>query len=156
MKKYNPKTIEKKWQEIWDAQNTFSAKENSAKPKKYVLMEFPFPSGDGLHMGHVRGYTAADVLARYYRMTGNEVLYPIGWDAFGLPAENYAIKHGVQPAVSTAKNIANIKKQFKSLGYSFDWSREINTTDPNYYKWTQWLFLKFYQAGKYIYNPPYK
>ncbi len=147
MKKYNPKTIEKKWQEIWDAQNTFSATENSAKPKKYVLMEFPFPSGDGLHMGHVRGYTAADVLARYYRMTGNEVLYPIGWDAFGLPAENYAIKHGVQPAVSTAKNIANIKKQFKSLGYSFDWSREINTTDPNYYKWTQWLFLKFFQAG---------
>lgn len=147
MKKYNPQTIEKKWQEYWQVNNTFVARQNSQKDKKYILVEFPFPSGDGLHMGHLRSYTAADVLARYYRMNNYEVMYPLGWDAFGLPAENYAIKHGVQPAVSTAKNIANIKKQCQRIGYSFDWSREINTTDPNYYKWTQWLFLQFYKAG---------
>ncbi len=147
MKKYNPSQIEKKWQEYWITNNTFSATENSDKEKKYVLVEFPFPSGDGLHMGHLRSYTAADVLARYYRMTGKEVLYPIGYDAFGLPAENYAIKHGVQPKVSTAKNIENIRKQCQRLGYSFDWNREVNTTDPEYYKWTQWLFLQFFKAG---------
>lgn len=147
MKKYNPSQIEKKWQEYWVVNKTFGATENSGKEKKYVLIEFPFPSGDGLHMGHMRSYTAADVVSRYYRMQGKEVLYPIGWDAFGLPAENYAIKHGVQPAVSTAKNISNIKKQCQRLGYSFDWSREVNTTDPEYYKWTQWLFLQFYNAG---------
>lgn len=147
MKKYNPSQIEKKWQKYWTANKTFAANESSGKDKKYVLMEFPFPSGDGLHMGHVRGYTAADVLARYYRMNNFEVMYPIGWDAFGLPAENYAIKHGKHPAETTASNIANIRKQFEKIGYSFDWDREINTTDPNYYKWTQWLFLQFYKAG---------
>lgn len=147
MNKYNPQEVEKKWQDYWASNKTFAAQDSSSKPKKFVLMEFPFPSGDGLHMGHVRGYTAGDVVSRYYRMQGNEVLYPIGWDAFGLPAENYAIKHGKQPAETTASNIANIKKQFQSIGYSFDWDREINTTDPNYYKWTQWLFLKFYEKG---------
>ncbi len=147
MKKYNPQQIEKKWQEYWEANKVFAASDSSDKPKKYVLMEFPYPSGDGLHMGHVRGYTAADVVSRYYRMQGQEVMYPIGWDAFGLPAENYAIKHGKDPKDTTAQNIANIKKQFKAIGYSFDWDREINTTDPEYYKWTQWLFLKFFEAG---------
>jgi leucyl-tRNA synthetase len=147
MKKYNPSQIEKKWQEYWVTNEVFKATENSDKDKKFVLVEFPYPSGDGLHMGHLRSYTAADVLSRYYRMTGKEVMYPLGWDAFGLPAENYAIKHGVQPAITTAQNISNIKKQCQRLGYSFDWSREINTTDPNYYKWTQWLFLQFYKAG---------
>ncbi len=147
MKKYNPQQVEKKWQDYWQTNNVFAAQDDSKKPKKFVLMEFPYPSGDGLHMGHVRGYTAGDVVSRYYRMQGNEVMYPIGWDAFGLPAENYAIKHGKDPKDTTASNIANIKKQFKSIGYSFDWDREINTTDPEYYKWTQWLFLKFFEAG---------
>ncbi len=146
MKKYNAQQIEKKWQELWQQQSFFAASE-SGNAKKYVLVEFPFPSGEGLHMGHVRPYTAADVIARYYRMQGQQVLFPIGWDAFGLPAENYAIKHGKLPAETTASNIANIKKQLQRFGYSFDWSREINTTDPNYYKWTQWLFLQFYKAG---------
>lgn len=146
MKQYNPQQIEKKWQENWLTNNVFQAKE-SQDSKQFVLVEFPFPSGEGLHMGHVRPYTAADVLARYYRMRGQDVLFPIGWDAFGLPAENFAIKHGKLPAETTANNIANIKKQLQRIGYSFDWNREINTTDPEYYKWTQWLFLKFYEAG---------
>ncbi len=144
---YNPQQVEKKWQDYWKDNNVFAANDDSGKPKKFVLMEFPYPSGDGLHMGHVRGYTAGDVVSRYYRMQGHEVMYPIGWDAFGLPAENYAIKHGKDPKDTTASNIVNIKKQFQSIGYSFDWDREINTTDPEYYKWTQWLFLKFYEAG---------
>ena len=147
MKKYNPLQIEKKWQEYWITNQTFKADETSNKDKKFVLVEFPYPSGEGMHMGHVRPYTAADVLARYLRMAGKEVLFPMGWDAFGLPAENYAIKHGVQPSVTTAKNISNIKRQFQSIGYSFDWLREFSTTDPEYYKWTQWLFLKFFEAG---------
>lgn len=147
MKKYNPSQIEKKWQEFWEANRTFASTENSDKEKKFILVEFPFPSGEGLHMGHLRSYTAADVLARYFRMQGKEVMYPIGWDAFGLPAENYAIKNKVHPSVSTAKNIANIKKQCKRIGFSFDWDREVNTTDPDYYHWTQWLFLQFYKAG---------
>lgn len=147
MKKYNPSQIEKKWQDHWLNNGVFAASDDSPKEKKYVLMEFPYPSGDGLHMGHVRGYTAGDVLARYYRMNNFEVMYPIGWDAFGLPAENYAIKHNKDPKDTTTSNIANIRKQFQAIGYSFDWSREVNTTDPEYYKWTQWLFLKFYEAG---------
>lgn len=145
MQKYNPKKIEAKWQDYWATNNVFRA--DDFGNKKYILVEFPFPSGDGLHMGHLRSYTAADLVARYYRMKGFNVMYPIGWDAFGLPAENYAIVHGKQPAETTAKNIANIRKQLHRLGYSIDWSREINTTDPNYYKWTQWLFLQFYKAG---------
>lgn len=147
MIKYNPQKIEKKWQAYWDEHQTFLARDDSTKPKKYILTEFPFPSGDGMHMGHVRPYTAGDVLSRYWRLQGREVLYPMGWDAFGLPAENYAIKHGKQPKDTTVRNIAAIKKQLKSLGLSFDWSREINTTDPAYYKWTQWIFLQFYKAG---------
>lgn len=145
MKKYNSQQIEKKWQEYWATNNVFEAGDSGEK--KFILVEFPFPSGDGIHMGHLRSYTAADLVSRYYRMKGFNVMYPIGWDAFGLPAENYAIKHGKQPAETTAKNIENIRKQLHRLGYSIDWSREINTTDPNYYKWTQWLFLQFYKAG---------
>ncbi len=145
--KYNPSEIEPKWQKYWLDHGTFKAENNSVKSKKYVLVEFPYPSGAGLHMGHVRPFTAGDVLSRYYRHTGYEVMYPFGWDAFGLPAENYAIKMGVQPEVSTAQNIANARRQVVSWGVSFDWSREVNTTDPAYYKWTQWLFLKFYEAG---------
>lgn len=145
MKKYNASQIEKKWQEYWATNKVFEVADSGKK--KFILVEFPFPSGDGLHMGHLRSYTAADLVSRYYRMNGFNVMYPIGWDAFGLPAENYAIKHGKQPAETTAKNIENIKKQLHRLGYSIDWSREVNTTDPNYYKWTQWLFLQFYKAG---------
>ena len=147
MTKYNPKKIEAKWQKYWQMQKTFLAKNGSKKDKRYVLTEFPYPSGAGLHMGHLRGYTAGDVTSRYLRMQGYEVLYPMGWDAFGLPAENYAIKTGVQPAISTAANIKNAKRQMQGWGMSFDWSREVNTTDPEYYKWTQWLFLQFFKAG---------
>ncbi len=147
MTKYNPKKIEAKWQKYWQTHKTFLAKNGSKKPKKYVLFEFPYPSGVGLHAGHLRPYIASDTYARYQRLTGHEVLYPMGWDAFGLPAENFAIKTGVQPAISTAANIKNAKRQTQSWGLSLDWSREINTTDPEYYKWTQWLFLQFFKAG---------
>ncbi len=147
MQKYNHKKIEAKWQKYWQAKKTFLAKDFSKKPKKYVLVEFPYPSGEGLHMGHLRPYVAADVYSRFNRMKGNEVIFPMGWDAFGLPAENFAIKKGVHPSVSTKKNVANAKRQIQSWGLSFDWSREVNTTDPNYYKWTQWIFLQFYKAG---------
>lgn len=147
MKRYNPKSIEAKWQKYWQAKKTFVAKDASPKKKKFILVEFPYPSGAGLHMGHMRGYTAGDVTSRYWRLKGQEVLFPIGWDAFGLPAENYAIKTGVHPKKSTAKNVSNFIKQINSLGYSFDWSREVDTTDPDYYKWTQWLFLQFFKAG---------
>ncbi|MDB5254610.1 MAG: leuS [Parcubacteria group bacterium] len=143
MNSYDPKEIEPKWQKVWEEQGIHHAKEDVKKPKYYALMEFPYPSGDGLHTGHVRGYTAMDIIARKRRMEGYNVLYPIGWDAFGLPAENYAIKTGIQPAITTKKNIENYRKQFKSLGMSLDWDREVDTTDPKYYKWTQWLFLKF-------------
>ncbi len=144
---YEPKKIEKKWQKTWETKRVYHSKNFSKKPKKYVLVEFPYPSGAGLHMGHLRSYIAADVVSRYNRTKGFEVMFPIGWDAFGLPAENYAIKMGVQPEISTAKNIKNFKAQINSLGISFDWSREVNTTDPSYYKWTQWLFLQFFKAG---------
>lgn len=147
MQKYNYKKIEAKWQKYWEENGTFEAKDKSKKPKKYVLTEFPYPSGEGLHMGHLRPYTAGDVVARYNRLKGNEVMFPMGWDAFGLPAENYAIKNKVHPSVSTKKNVANAKKQLQSWGMSFDWSREVNTTDPSYYKWTQWIFLQFFKAG---------
>ena len=147
MPKYNPQQIEKKWQEYWQKKKQFFAKDFSKKPKKFVLVEFPYPSGAGLHMGHLRPYVAADVFARYHRMKGFEVIFPMGWDAFGLPAENYAIKMGVHPSITTAQNIKNAKKQMHSWGLSFDWSREINTTDPKYYKWTQWLFLQFFKKG---------
>lgn len=147
MQKYNPKKIESKWQKYWEVKKTFVSSNKSKKKKKYVLIEFPYPSGAGLHMGHVRPYVAGDVYSRYMRLRGFEVMYPMGWDAFGLPAENFAIKHGIHPSKTTAKNILNAKRQVKSWGVSFDWSREVNTTDPLYYKWTQWLFLQFYKKG---------
>ncbi|OGE95096.1 MAG: leucine--tRNA ligase [Candidatus Doudnabacteria bacterium RIFCSPLOWO2_02_FULL_48_8] len=147
MDKYDHKTIEAKWQDFWEKEKIYQASDSSKKPKKYVLVEFPYPSGEGLHMGHLRPYTAGDTFSRYWRMKGFEVLYPIGWDAFGLPAENYAIKNKVHPRVSTAKNVENAKRQLKSWGMSFDWSREVNTTDPGYYKWTQWIFLQLFKAG---------
>lgn len=145
--KYSPEKIEKKWQKKWLEAKVYFADDKSEKPKKYILMEFPYPSAAGLHAGHLRGYAAGDVISRFYRAKGFNVMYPIGWDAFGLPAENYAIKMGVQPDVSTKENIKNAKRQFNSWGMSFDWGREINTTDPEYYKWTQWIFLQFYKKG---------
>ena len=147
MAEYNFKEIEKKWQDRWEEAHAFEAENGSDKEKFFGLIEFPYPSGQGLHVGHPRSYTAMDIIARKRRMQGYNVLYPIGWDAFGLPAENYAIKNNVHPAVITAKNIANFKRQLKMLGFSFDWSREVNTTDPNYYKWTQWIFLQLFKKG---------
>ena len=145
--RYDFKTIEEKWQKKWEEEKAFCAEEHSDKEKFFGLIEFPYPSGQGLHVGHPRSYTAMDIIARKRRMQGYNVLYPIGWDAFGLPAENYAIKNNVHPAVITAKNIANFKRQLKMLGFSFDWSREVNTTDPEYYKWTQWIFLQLFKKG---------
>ena len=147
MNPYNPKQIEKKWQKYWEKNKLDQAKDFSKKPKYYCLIEFPYPSGDGLHVGHTRSNTAMDIIARKRRMQGYNVLYPIGWDAFGLPTENYAIKMGVHPKIVTKKNTDNFRKQLKSLAFSFDWSREINTTDPKYYKWTQWIFLQLYKKG---------
>lgn len=144
---FNHQEIDKKWQNQWESTGVFHAKDNSDKPKFYCLIEFPYPSGAGLHVGHPRPYIALDVIARKRRMEGNNVLYPIGWDAFGLPTENYAIKTGRKPQDVTAENIATFTRQIKSLGISFDWSREINTTDPEYFKWTQWMFLEFFKAG---------
>ncbi len=145
--KYSPEKIEKKWQKIWDKKKFFNVREKKDKKKSYILVEFPYPSGDGLHVGHVRSYSALDAVARKKRLEGKNVLFPMGWDAFGLPTENYAIKTGVHPRKATDKNIATFRKQLKSLGLSFDWSREIDTTDPKYYKWTQWIFLQLYRAG---------
>ncbi|CAH1850046.1 leucine--tRNA ligase [Convivina intestini] len=144
---FNHQQIEKKWQEYWDQHKTFQAKDESDKPKYYALDMFPYPSGQGLHVGHPEGYTAADIVSRYKRAQGFNVLHPMGWDAFGLPAEQYAIKTGNNPATFTNENIQVFKKQIKSLGFSYDWSREINTTNPNYYKWTQWIFEKLYEKG---------
>ncbi len=147
MANYNPKEIEKKWQDIWDEEKAFETSTDYSKPKYYALVEFPYPSGQGLHVGHPRPYTALDIVARKRRMQGYNVLYPMGWDAFGLPTENYAIKNHIHPKEVTKNNVARFKQQLKSLGYSFTWSREVNTTDPNYYKWTQWIFLKLFKAG---------
>lgn len=147
MNKYEHKQIEKKWQDIWDEKSCFVAPQDYTKPKFYALVEFPYPSGQGLHVGHPRSYTALDIVARKKRMQGFNVLYPMGWDAFGLPTENFAIKNHVHPADVTKQNVARFKSQLKALGLSFDWSREINTTDPNYYKWTQWIFLQLFKKG---------
>ena len=144
---YNFKEIEKKWQKKWYDEGTFYAKDDYSMKKWYGLIEFPYPSGQGLHVGHPRSYTALDVIARKRRMQAYNVLFPIGFDAFGLPAENYAIKNHVHPKITTEKNIAHFKEQLKSIGFSFDWSREVNTTDPNYYKWTQWIFIQLYKHG---------
>ena len=144
---YNHKVVEKKWQKVWDDNKAFAATDDYSKPKYYALVEFPYPSGQGLHVGHPRPYTALDIVARKRRMQGYNVLYPMGWDAFGLPTENYAIKNKIHPKEVTKNNVARFKAQLHSLGYSFDWDREINTTDPDYYKWTQWIFLKLFKAG---------
>jgi leucyl-tRNA synthetase len=144
---YPFKEIENKWQNIWLENKAFIASDKSSKPKYYALIEFPYPSAEGLHVGHPRSFTAMDIIARKRRMEGHNVLFPIGWDAFGLPAENFAMKHGVHPRESTKRNIANFKRQLKMLGFSFDWDREINTTDPAYYKWTQWIFLRLFNSG---------
>ena len=144
---YNHKAIEQKWQKVWDDNKAFAATEDYSKPKYYALVEFPYPSGQGLHVGHPRPYTALDIVARKRRMQGYNVLYPMGWDAFGLPTENYAIKNKIHPKIVTANNVKRFKEQLHSLGYSFDWDREVNTTDPEYYKWTQWIFLKLFNAG---------
>jgi leucyl-tRNA synthetase len=145
--KYDFAAIEKKWQKVWDDENTFAAVNDYTKPKYYALVEFPYPSGQGLHVGHPRSYTALDIVARKKRLQGYNVLYPMGWDAFGLPTENFAIKNHIHPEIVTKNNVARFKAQLKSLGLSFDWTREINTTDPNYYKWTQWIFLQLFKHG---------
>ena len=147
MEKYDYKSIEAKWQKVWDEKQAFAAGTDYSKPKYYALVEFPYPSGAGLHVGHPRSYTALDIVARKRRMQGYNVLYPMGWDAFGLPTENFAIKNHVHPAEVTKQNIARFKSQLRALGLSFDWNREINTTDPDYYKWTQWIFLQLFKKG---------
>ena len=144
---YNHKELEAKWQKVWDDEKAFATSTDYSKPKYYALVEFPYPSGQGLHVGHPRPYTALDIVARKRRMQGYNVLYPMGWDAFGLPTENYAIQNHIHPKIVTKNNVERFKNQLHSLGYSFDWDREINTTDPNYYKWTQWIFLKLFKAG---------
>lgn len=147
MDKYQPQKIEKPWQDRWESQKIYQTLSTSSQPKKYILDMFPYPSGEGLHVGHFKLYVSSDVISRYYRMKGFNVLHPMGWDAFGLPAENYAIKTGIHPKITTENNVANIKRQMQITGLSYDWSREINTTDPNYYKWTQWIFLQLYKNG---------
>ncbi len=147
MRDYNPSDFEPKWQKKWEDVHAFRAENDFSKPKFYGLVEFPYPSGQGLHVGHPRSYTALDIVTRKKRMQGYNVLYPMGWDAFGLPTENYAIKNHIHPRIVTEQNVANFKRQLKSLGFAFDWEREINTTDPGYYKWTQWIFLKLFEKG---------
>ena len=146
-KAYNPEEIELKWQKNWEEAHCFEAEASHDKPKYFALIEFPYPSGAGLHVGHPRSNTAMDIISRKRRMEGYNVLFPIGWDAFGLPTENYAIKNHVHPAGVTQKNIDHFREQLKRIGFSFDWSREVNTTDPNYFKWTQWIFLQLYKHG---------
>src|SRR5207249_5539909 len=145
-KAYDHRMVEAKWQAYWGEQGTFRVMEDPARPKFYCLDMFPYPSGEGLHVGHLEGYTATDIVARYKRMKGFNVLHPMGWDAFGLPAEQFAIKTGLHPSVATARNIGRFKRQLTKIGFSYDWSRAINTTDPAYYKWTQWIFLKLYNS----------
>ena len=145
--KYDPHLIEKKWHRYWEQNKPFKAQEDSKKPKYYVLDMFPYPSGSGLHVGHLIGYTATDILARYKLARGFTVLHPMGWDSFGLPAEQYAMRTGTHPAVTTLSNIKNFKVQLASLGYAYDWEREIMTSDPKYYKWTQWIFTQLYEKG---------
>ena len=147
MKRYNPKEIEPKWQKVWDESKIYNAVDFDKRPKFVMLTEFPYPSGDGLHIGHTREYTLGDIMARHKRMQGHNVLYPMGYDEFGLPTENYAIKNKMTPQAATRQNVANFQKQFESLGLSIDWNRKVNTSDPDYYKWTQWLFLQFFSAG---------
>src|SRR6267378_4130367 len=153
MPSYNPKAIEPRWQQFWEEHKTFRTSDTSNKPKYYILDMFPYPSGAGLHVGHPEGYMATDILARYRRALGYNVLHPMGWDAFGLPAEQYAVKSGQHPRQTTYQNIATFKRQIKSLGFSYDWSREFATTDPEYFKWTQWIFLKLYNSW---FNPDSK
>lgn len=145
--RYDFSKTEKKWQARWKQQETFKTGEAPEKPKYYVLDMFPYPSGSGLHVGHLEGYTASDISARYRRSRGYNVLHPMGWDAFGLPAEQFAIKTGTHPSDTTQKNIANFKETLQAMGFSYDWSREINTTDPGYFQWTQWIFLKLHEMG---------
>ena len=145
--KYEFSQIEKKWQANWQKHNTFSTGNEPDKPKYYVLDMFPYPSGTGLHVGHLEGYTASDITARYKRSCGYNVLHPMGWDAFGLPAEQFAIKTGTHPKATTENNIRSFKETLQAMGFSYDWQREINTTDPAYFKWTQWIFLKLYERG---------
>ena len=145
--KYDYKAVEAKWQKVWEDEKTFHAEIDHKKPKFYALVEFPYPSGAGLHVGHPRSYTALDVVSRKRRQNGYNVLYPMGWDAFGLPTENFAMKNHIHPAIVTKKNVDHFREQLKALGFSFDWDREINTTDPEYYKWTQWIFLQLYKKG---------
>ncbi|HBJ00572.1 MAG TPA: leucine--tRNA ligase, partial [Lysinibacillus sp.] len=144
---FNHQQIEKKWQQYWADNKTFKTENETEKPKFFALDMFPYPSGAGLHVGHPEGYTATDILSRFKRMQGYNVLHPMGWDAFGLPAEQYALDTGNDPAEFTAKNIATFKRQIQELGFSYDWDREINTTDPEYYKWTQWIFIQLYNKG---------
>ena len=143
---YNFRNIERKWQQQWIRDGVYKVPNESAKPKYYVLDMFPYPSGSGLHVGHPLGYIASDIYARYKRLKGYNVLHPMGYDAFGLPAEQYAIEHGVHPAISTAKNISTFRSQLDKIGFCFDWSREVNTSDPKYYKWTQWIFLQLFKS----------
>src|ERR687894_3127860 len=143
--RYNAAEAEPRWQKIWDERGVFTTRNDDPRPKYYVLEMFPYPSGR-LHVGHVRNYTIGDILARYKRARGFNVLHPIGWDAFGLPAEQHAVKTGTHPASNTQNNITNFKRQIKALGFSYDWEREIDTTDPKYYKWTQWIFLKIHDT----------
>src|SRR5437660_6405997 len=153
MPSYNPKAIEPRWQKYGLETKTFRTPDLSDKPKFYILDMFPYPSGSGLHVGHPEGYTATDILARYRRMRGDNVLHPMGWDAFGLPAEQYAIQTGTHPRATTRQNIDTFRRQIKSLGFSYDWDREVDTTDPNYFKWTQWIFLQIFDTW---YDPEQK